>query len=595
VKKEARFLITTALEETWVENQPVLFLGEWCRLYPRKSRWSGMDAALLPYHWDDRDKLYSDYNYLNTLYRRVLSELASKLNRIHNVEHSLRYWRILVGPWLAYFIHALLDRWLSIESAINIYEISGTIVLTGNEEHLVPNDMYDFVELVVSDEWNHKIYAEILLQFDTASVIVKNIGQRCRTPNSWKAKASSRNKALRIYSGIAKRLVQDRDAFLMGTYLTKLDEARLQLRLGQIPPFWQSIEPDQITLDNQQRNWKLPGHGNSDFENFLLAMLPKQIPLVYLEGYHPLVEQIYKLPWPKSPKLIYTSNVLWHDTISMAYAAEKAEQGTPIVYGQHGGGYRTARFHFAEEHEIEIADRYLTWGWTDIVSRKISPVGVTKIGDRSRTPGTSKDVLLLVTMNSFRYSYRLCAESAINYQNYINRVFSFVVTISDVVIHKLLVRLSLAETGVYQSMQWRDRFPNIELELGGANIYELLQEARIVVQTYNQTGFLESLALGIPTVLFCDLKVTPLRQTAIPYYDELRRVGIFHDGPESAASHVNAIWDDVDAWWTSTEVQDVVAHFTRQYCHRPDNILNRVETALREAIADTANKGVMVD
>ncbi len=595
MKKEARFLITTALEETWVENQPVLFLGEWCRLYPRKSRWSGMDAALLPYHWDDRDKLYSDYNYLNTLYRRVLSELASKLNRIHNVEHSLRYWRILVGPWLAYFIHALLDRWLSIESAINIYEISGTIVLTGNEEHLVPNDMYDFVELVVSDEWNHKIYAEILLQFDTASVIVKNIGQRCRTPNSWKAKASSRNKALRIYSGIAKRLVQDRDAFLMGTYLTKLDEARLQLRLGQIPPFWQSIEPDQITLDNQQRNWKLPGHGNSDFENFLLAMLPKQIPLVYLEGYHPLVEQIYKLPWPKSPKLIYTSNVLWHDTISMAYAAEKAEQGTPIVYGQHGGGYRTARFHFAEEHEIEIADRYLTWGWTDIVSRKISPVGVTKIGDRSRTPGTSKDVLLLVTMNSFRYSYRLCAESAINYQNYINRVFSFVVTISDVVIHKLLVRLSLAETGVYQSMQWRDRFPNIELELGGANIYELLQEARIVVQTYNQTGFLESLALGIPTVLFCDLKVTPLRQTAIPYYDELRRVGIFHDGPESAASHVNAIWDDVDAWWTSTEVQDVVAHFTRQYCHRPDNILNRVETALREAIADTANKGVMVD
>ena len=31
VNKEKHFLITTALEETWVEDQPVLFLGEWCR------------------------------------------------------------------------------------------------------------------------------------------------------------------------------------------------------------------------------------------------------------------------------------------------------------------------------------------------------------------------------------------------------------------------------------------------------------------------------------------------------------------------------------------------------------------------------------
>ena len=28
--KEKRFLITTALEETWVFDQPVVFLGEWC-------------------------------------------------------------------------------------------------------------------------------------------------------------------------------------------------------------------------------------------------------------------------------------------------------------------------------------------------------------------------------------------------------------------------------------------------------------------------------------------------------------------------------------------------------------------------------------
>ena len=65
----SRFLITTPLEETWPDNPnaPVLFLGEWCRLYARKERWPKMYAVVLLYHWDDRQKLYNDYQYLNNI------------------------------------------------------------------------------------------------------------------------------------------------------------------------------------------------------------------------------------------------------------------------------------------------------------------------------------------------------------------------------------------------------------------------------------------------------------------------------------------------------------------------------------------------
>jgi putative transferase (TIGR04331 family) len=592
VNKEKRFLITTALEETWVEDQPALFLGEWCRLYSRKDRWSEMNTALLPYHWDDRDKFYSDYQYLDSLYERILVDLASRLNQIHNVENSIRYCRILVGPWLAYFIQMLFDRWQSIQSAINLFEITGTIVLTGNEEQLVPDDMNQFVELMIGDEWNHHIYSEILHRYGNVRIIVKNIsdGYHLPRPKLRKARAGIRLKALRIYFRISKYFVQDRDAFLSATYLKKLDELYLQLKLGQVPQHWESIRSAQVPLDIQQRQWEMPSSGNSDFEHFLLFMIPRQIPKVFLEGYQPLIEQTHKLPWPKSPKLIYTSNVLWHDSVAMAYTAEKIEQGTPLVYGQHGGGYGTAKFHFAEEHEIEISDRYLTWGWRGNLTQKFSPIGITKVGNIPLNPVNSKKTLLIITMNIFRYSYRLCSESAINYQNYCNRTFSFVATIKETILQNLLVRLTSQDTGRGQSLMWRERFPNIELDFGSTKIYDLMKEARVVVQTYNQTGILETLGLGIPSVLFCDLKVTPLRKTAIPYYAELKRVGIFHDTPESAAVHVNAIWGDVDAWWNSAEVQDVVAHFTKQYCHRPDNILDRIETVLRDVIAESANK-----
>ena len=98
-----RLLITTALEETWpkLQESPVLFLGEWCRLYSRKERWSSMKAKVLPYHWDDRLKLYKDYTYLRDFYEKLLPIISYKFNEIHGVDHSIRYWRILVGPWLA--------------------------------------------------------------------------------------------------------------------------------------------------------------------------------------------------------------------------------------------------------------------------------------------------------------------------------------------------------------------------------------------------------------------------------------------------------------------------------------------------------------
>ena len=66
------YLVTTGLEDTWPESgKSIVFLGEWCRLYSRKHHWANIDAEVLPYHWNDRNKLYKDYQYLLKLYERA--------------------------------------------------------------------------------------------------------------------------------------------------------------------------------------------------------------------------------------------------------------------------------------------------------------------------------------------------------------------------------------------------------------------------------------------------------------------------------------------------------------------------------------------
>jgi len=58
-----RFLVTTADERTWPKDRPILFLGEWCRLYNRRHVWSKLDAIVAdPYGVEiekkNRDKAY---------------------------------------------------------------------------------------------------------------------------------------------------------------------------------------------------------------------------------------------------------------------------------------------------------------------------------------------------------------------------------------------------------------------------------------------------------------------------------------------------------------------------------------------------------
>jgi putative transferase (TIGR04331 family) len=584
-----RFLITTALEETWCDDEPVLFLGEWCRLYSRKERWSALNAEVLPYHWDDRTKLHADYLYLQEFYEQLLQDLTVQLNQIHCVDHSLRYWRILIGPWLGYFTQMLFDRWSSLQQAASQYDLTGTTVLSGQDETLVPNDMDDFVRLFLEDEWNHCIYAAILQGF-TSVPCVKRARQdsddvpRVVPVTAWKQQA--KRMLAGWYARVASVLTRDRDAFFLATYLPFRDEMRLHWRLGQVPQLWRSVPPVRAAFDGPQRLWSVAGENRSEFEACARALIPQQIPTAYLEGYNQLVEQTAGLPWPKQPKLIFTSNSESTDDVFKAWAAEKAERGSPLVIGQHGGHYGIGRWSFVEDHEIAISDSYLSWGWSEARQPKVKPIGQLKSKQPLGVRHAEQSGILLVTTLSPRFSYFLYSIMvARQWIDYLNDQYTFVECLPSSIRHALTIRLYTQDWGWDQVARWRDRFPGIQLDEGRSSIDNLIRQSRLYISTYNATTFLESFTMNIPTVIFWNQNHWELRDSAISYFEDLKRVGIFHETPESAAHHVAAIWDDVDAWWTSPAVREVLERFKARYCRLPDDLLDRVEYALREVMA----------
>ncbi len=592
------FLITTALEETWCDDGPVLFLGEWCRLYSRKELWSKMDADVLPYHWDDRIKLHTDYKYLQGLYERLLLDLGGQLNKIHNVDHSLRFWRILIGPWLGYFTQVLFDRWTSIHQAISLYELSETIVLTGNDDALVPKDMCDFSNLYVEDEWNHHIYSSILLGFTSMRCTMKmrhnkRGSEYLKTAVTSNSKKNMKRMLLTVYTRAARILGNDNDVFFLNTYLpTFRDEMKLQLRFGQVPQRWQSVPAAQAAVDRSQRQWLTPGESHSDFEACVRALIVQQIPTIYLEGYDRLVNQIADLPWPKDPKVILTSNSYSTDDTFKAWAAEKVEQGAPLVIGQHGGLYGVGRWLFQEEHEVSISDRYMSWGWSDLAEPKVKPVGQLQA---QQPLGVRHDVqtgVLLVTCTMPRQSYHMySAMVSSQWLDYFNDQCAFIQNLPAAIYRSMTVRLYSKDYGWDQAARWHDRFPDLKLDSGCDDIKDILRKSRLFISTYNATTFLESFTMNVPTIIYWNPNHWELRGSAIPFFEDLKRVGIFHETPESAARHVTVIWDDVDAWWSSVAVREVLEVFKECYCRLPEDLLCQVEVVLRDAVENRVTNG----
>ena len=51
--------------------------------------------------------------------------------------------------------------------------------------------------------------------------------------------------------------------------------------------------------------------------------------------------------------------------------------------------------------------------------------------------------------------------------------------------------------------------------------------------------------------------------------------------PESAAAHLALVWNDVEAWWATASVADVVADFSERFCRNPGNAVESLAGVLQ--------------
>jgi len=603
------FLVTTADRRFWKKNETTLFLGEWCKLYSERKIWSSLEHQTLPYHWDDRQKFDSDVNKIDAIYEKYLALLSDRLNRVHGLNYSSRYWRIIIGIWLRSFIDALYDRYLSISAARDSGLVTNTWICS--TERWTPQAVVSFGH----DSYNLYLYSRIikwlggipfeeksLRHFSTdgpSSMLPKSslgrvfdeiVRQLKKGPETF-FRQSLAVLAVEVYPSLLRHFKPD-FVFVGTIYLSLVDQLRLQLSLGEIPYLFhgKKIAPSSKEPDLQMRAALSFPASAVPFEELLNELIPEQIPMTYVELYRDVHDRVLRLG-PKAPKVAvtaYTINYRYCFEFWAAYHTEKS--GTKVFVMQHGGGYGTARHIFLDQHFIRAFDKYYTWGSTLGGDTKVKRMPSLRLWKTKKQLSESNPKGSIMWIATTQARYKTFAESGIcgpHMLDYFEEQRKFYECLITPVRELLLWR--------YFNDPWEDKkrvedfAPDLRIQRGTkkqlgkeSNFIGELKKCRLAVHTGNETTYLEALSADFPSIIFWNPVFYEIRHPMQHIFDRLVGAGILHYTPESAAHTLNEVYLDPLSWWRTDKVQSARQYFCDAVANTDDGWMEAWVGELKE-------------
>ena len=574
-------LVTIDNNRLWSKKNKNLLLGDWCIDNKHRYLKSKKNKYLISeYHWNNKLKYQNDIKYLYKIYDILLNNLYLYLNKVHGLNHPIRYWEILLSKWLWTFTVMTYDRW-EIVRTLNNKKLYAKIFCY-ERKRFIPHDAFEFARSIVSsDDWNHWVYSEIF-RF-TNKITFSEVGNKKIIPKFIynQEEFKSDNYLLNPIS----TFLSSKKIFSQKLNFSKKFKALYGIFYRQIR-YSKKINTQNfnIKLNMEARNnFKIKTKKNDNFLKFIASLVRFNLPKIYLEYYHSMNESIKKINVPKNPKIIMTSGDHAYNDAFKFYTAKKVLNGSKFFIFQHGGLYGTCESSPNEKFEIKIADRFFSWGWKES-NKKVYPLFLQKtIYQKIEKKNNAKGLIIPITEYDLApgtHSNAGQPTNKIDVNRYIDNIVSFVKGIDNKIISESGFKYLDNIKCNYHVDSLKYRFPNIKIVDTIKNTCLLSKNYKLTVETVNSTGFLESLNLNIPVILLLDKKLFPLRKTAVKDFNMLKKVKIVYDSPEDAAKFINENYNHLKEWWGSKGLQKARAKFCYRFARPSTSPMKDLRKAL---------------
>lgn len=571
-------IIKTAFKKAWpasLDNS--ILLGDWCINEDSVDTNEIDKLKIIDYHFNDRKKLNASRKEINAIYDEFLKILTSSLNKLFNKNNNKRYWEIIWGWWLYTFILVIYDRNLSISKVLKMYPKSITNILNP-KSYIIAYNTRDYLDNIQNDFFNFQIYSSLWNKYEgNVNSIITNSYKTKKTINSiyYYCKMLLVNFCRTLFKLIFKKsnIISFSTGFPKKTLLkiifkSKFKVVPFELFVNENIKSTKKINQD-LDLRNELKDILVKHKKkNNHFLNICLIMISEHAPLSILEGYKTSVK-INRRNINKC-NFLFSSNGFINDQWNIL-CAEHINNGAKLINSQHGGGYGIQKFSGFEDYEIRVADKFITTGWKLKPKHKFIPMPLPFVNKNKHNKINKNGKIFYIRNDYPRYLYRIFSHPVGKYVG-LYRKWSgrFLQKLDKKVLSNTLVRFYPIDlTGTHDS--FKQKHQEVKYDDYIKTFDYQLKNCKIAISDTNQTTFLESIALDIPTIIFWNPLSTEIKREAKPLIDMLNKVEILHYSPESAANFLNLNHENINKWWMSNEVREARASFISNYANLSNN------------------------
>ena len=554
-KNKRLLLVTTALEGTWGKSQDILFLGEWCKKFSRRHVWGKRNSITQTADWSDRAKLANDYEYISELYERILAWLVIEMNRLHEVNHTSRYWRIVIGPWVLTYIPVIWNRWEEIRRVLSENDNISTFIPDMKYVRPPAFNYQNSMNLMVDDKWNYLLFIEILkrMKSDRISFYQIPIEVNIRTTTPAKNKIIKYNIST-IIDGLLDKLNYKNSykVVLHASYFPIYELIRLMFSIGSIPRLFMKFN---VPIQSSKFDSKLRSTIRSDikfkspFETFLIDIIGKDLPIVHVEGYRDLIGKIKQLP---KTQIIMTAVSHFTNEVFKVWSAKRVEDGATLIISSHGGSL-TSKYCDLNHVNI-ISDIKVVWSRPYLKNHIQLPP--QKIIGKLKT---NRKKITLIGLEFPRYTERIKSgpDGPLMLEEFEQKK-EFIDNLSDRTRSDFVVRPPYPERGDggwETSDRYKDLYGDDIISINtSAKLIDDYQSSRLIICSYPQTTFSEAMHSEIPTILLYLDECWELQPLFDDLIKKLKSEKIIFSSSYEAAIHVNSIQEDPYIWWNQESV-----------------------------------------
>ena len=575
----------------WSSSLQNIYLGPWTTPDFLKENFSEYNIELIDWHWDNLDKFYSDTSKIVDSYDKFIVKLAKVLNELHGLNWSLKAWKILCGPWLRRYLTILYERNESVSKIYYKYNIKSCTLSNASLINLQVKDFENFSERYKYEDYNNIIYSHILKKLDIKKKInFKELNFQSENTEIKQKKDISYflkyylkkiffSKHLNV---ILSFFFKKNDYYLQTVYLkNKFEEIKLHLKLKNFP-YVKSI--NSRIQDKERFNEKLRKefhekvkktfdvNENNFYEKLVVDLIYYMFPRCYLENFINNSDYSQKIFNHHNPKIIIDSASYQKDELFKFWVAKKTQNDCKFIILQHGGYYENFKFKpDLIDHELEVADKYLSWGWKK-KTHNVEPIACS-IPFKKENIKKSDNIVNIILRTVGCYANNLSTHD-IPYKN-AEAYLESVINISNLINKDKKLRIFLhpgenpnEERGFHIKPYLEKKILNKNIEFFNGKINKYINYTDLNIFTYLGTPYNQTISADIPCLVFNNEKYEPLNQKYRLLYDSMIKNKLMHTNYFSLANHISNNEYKISDWWIKKETIESKNFFCKNFARK---------------------------